>query len=162
FDALTRAIRNALTTGAAYLPALPGGDDPALTNALNALDAASAAITNAQDLGAWAQAVSSWHQTLEDVAAIAFGSGAAEGPEALAELGARVLMAGAPRTAATLVLAGVIINDGTADEPRWRVDYEALVDFITDPETLVNEQRWEELLADIGYPHSGRLPSVLA
>src|SRR5262249_31693499 len=93
FDALTRAIRKALTTGAAYLPALPGGDDPALTNALNALDAASAAITNAQDLGAWAQAVSSWHQTLEDVAAIAFDRVAAEAPEALAELAARVLMA---------------------------------------------------------------------
>jgi hypothetical protein len=162
FAALTRAIRSALESGTAQLPPLPGGGDPALGTALDALDAASAAIDNAQDLGAWAQAVSQWHQALENVAAAAFDRLAAQIPEALAELAARVLMDRAPRTAATFVLAGVIDNTGTADQPRWRLDYDALVDFISDPDTLINEQRWEELFADVGSPHSGRLPAVLA
>jgi Family of unknown function (DUF6603) len=162
FDELTRAIRSALESASAQLPPLPGGGDPSLGNALDALDAAAAEINMAPDLDAWAQAVGHWHQALENVAAAAFDRLAAEIPVALSELAARVLMDRTPRTAATLVLAGVIFNAGTTDQPRWRVDYDALVDFITDPDTLINEQRWEDLFADVGHPHSGRLPAVLA
>ena len=162
FDALTRAIRDALEGGFAQLPPLPGGGDPALSAALDDLDAAAAMINAAQDLDAWAHAVGQWQQALERVATSAFARLASEVPEALAELAARVLMDRFPRTAATFVLVGVIVNAGTPDQPQWRVDYDALVDFITDPDTLINEQRWEDLFADVGHPQSGRIPSVLA
>ena len=62
FDEITRAVREALTTGAGFLPALPGGGDPSLQSALDALDAAAAAIRNAADLDAWVQAVQAWHE----------------------------------------------------------------------------------------------------
>ena len=162
FDELTRAIREAITDRISGLPPLPGADDPALAPALQALDAAAAAIADADDLGPWAEAVANWHGALESLAQTAFERGAAEAPEALGELAARVLMSRTPRTAAALVLAGVIVNDGTPEAPRWRLDFDAFADFVTAPETLIDEQRWEELFADLGHPHSGRLPAVVA
>lgn len=159
FDELTRAVRDALTDRAEALPPLPGAGDPALATALQALDTAAASLANAADLGAWAQATTAWRQALESAATTAFGSAS---DEALAELAARVLMSSFPRTSAALVLAGVITDVGTPGTPRWRVDFAKLADFVTDPETLVNEQRWEDLFADLKHPHSGRLPAVLA
>jgi hypothetical protein len=162
FEDLTRAIRAAVIDSSGALPPMPGADDPALGPALQSLDAAAAAITAAPDLGTWAQTVTTWHGSLEVLARTAFDRPVAQAPEALGELAGRILMSRLPRTAAALVLAGVIVDDGTTAEPRWRLDFAAFVDFVSDPGTLVNEQRWEELFADLGHTHSGRLPAVLA
>lgn len=162
FQELTRALRRAVTDTSDALPALPGAGDAAVDTALTALEDAADSVVNAADLDEWAQAAREWQDAVETLASDAFDRSPAEVNDALAELAARVIMSELPRTAAVFVLAGVIDNVGTTAEPRWRLDYDALLDFVSDPETLVNEQRWEDLFADVGHPASGRLPAVLA
>jgi hypothetical protein len=71
-----------------------------------------------------------------------------------------------PRTAATLLALGIIEpQTNTGVQPpvtHYVVDWQELEQFVRDPETLVNEQTWENLFADLGHPHSGRLPAILA
>lgn len=156
FEALSRAVRRALT---ADRPVLPPPPDPATVGPLlDALDQQAAAVDNAPDLPSWGSAVRQFQNALDSVAAAAYPAGG----DPLSGVLARLIMVELPRTGAILVLAGVITNQGTPANPDWRLDYDALVDFITDPETLVNEQHWEDLFADVGHPQSGRLPAVLA
>ena len=160
FVLVSNLIRQAIENPSEYLSSLPD-NLPALGDALDDLDDTAEAVAQAADLGAWLDRASQWQAQLETVAQEAF----ANAPNAVNELIVRFLQVNFPRTAASLLIAGVITteNDNSVNPPvvRSRMDWLKLRDFILDPETLINEQTWEDLFADIGHPHSGRLLSVL-
>ena len=59
-----------------------------------------------------------------------------------------------PRTAATLLVLGIIRPETTGDPPvtHYRVDWQRLDQFVRDPGTLVKELTWEDLFADLAIP----------
>jgi len=158
FAAVADAVGQALDDASRQLPRITG-TDAAVQTARDAFDSATQAIADAADIDAWVPVANAWMASLENLAQAAFTAAT----DALDQLLVRVLFSQFPRTAATLVTVGVITAEtDTAGNTSWDIDWPALQDFFLDPETLINEQTWEDLFADLGHPHSGRLPAVLA
>ena len=63
------------------------------------------------------------------------------------------LRATAPRVAAVLTLAGVIVDNPLVGS---RVDFQALGAFLSDPPALVDEKYWDSVFADQGIEGTGR------
>ena len=162
-EALADVLREVLEEPPDYLPPLPTAAPGQVSNALDALDTAALNIDAAQGMGDWASAASAYGNALNDVANTAFGGT----PQAARDdLFARFLLTKMPRTAAALLALGIIESQtNTGVQPpvtHYVVNWQKLEQFAHDPGTLVNEQTWENLFADLGHPHSGRLPAILA
>ena len=154
-DAIVDAANDALDGVNPNLPKLTA-PDPALARAdLAELVTKAAAITAAGDPAAWVGALIDWRATLSHLATHAFGPQ----PGADDAMIVRLLQERMPRTAALLMLTGVI---SSPPQGKATIDWVKLKALITDPGTLVNEDLWSSLLGDAGIPGNGRLAAVLA
>jgi hypothetical protein len=163
FETLAETLRETLEEPPDYLPPLPAVVQNQVADALNALDTAASNIKAAQDMDGWASAANDYRNALSNVADTAFGGT----PQAARDdFFARFLLTKMPRTASTMLALGIIESqtDTSVQPPvtHYVVDWQELEQFVRDPGTLVNEETWENLFADLGHPHSGRLPAILA
>ena len=152
-DQIVTAVEDALAETGDGLPPLEPPDEPGARTALDALKRPRTADHRRRRSGP----VGRRHRRLgghpRRPRRQAFG-----GPNPLDSLIARVLEERMPRTAAFLMLVGVIVPE---PDGRDRIDWPKAQQFFTDPGTLVNEELWDALLGDASIPGTGRLPAVI-
>ena len=152
-NAIVDAVGDALDHVDDSLPTLVPPDDTGARAALAELANRAQAVAAAGDPVTWLNAVEQWKSTLDDLADKAFG-----GSTPLDSLLVRVVEDRMPRTAAFLMLVGVIVPTPGGQD---RIDRGKAQQFFTDPGTLVNEALWDALLGDASIPGTGRLPAVI-
>jgi hypothetical protein len=151
FELITDAIDQALEDANPLLAPLTGtGNVPA---ELTALRQATNNIVASVDLADWIADTQVWRDELEGLAQAAFA-----GQDRLDRLLARTLQSRAPRVAAALALLGVLTATPGGGQT---IDWDRLQELLSQPNTLVNEALWDELLAGFGQPGDGRRLAVL-
>ena len=156
----TRLVEGGLADASPLLPPPPAPAD--YQAELTALRTSTDAVDALGDVGLldWSAAVTDWYSKLGELAAAAYPNAVHSVVQSREELTARVLQSQLPQLGAFFAAIGVIVTDPATGRPR--VDGGKLGDFLTDPESLINEAMWAALLEDLGLGDSGHLPAVIA